>query len=108
MFQPKSGMISLSIRNLFKGGVALLGIGAGAAAAADYGLFVEDISPQDEEAMERLKLLLHEPLPSRHDRVDHLLSGTQHEPFDVLVIGGGATGTGCAVDAATRQAFCAC
>ena len=94
-------MISVSIRNVFKGSVALLGLGAGAAAFAGYG-FAEDISPQDEEAQERIKLLLHEPLPSRESRVDHLLTGTKDNPFDVFIIGGGATGTGCAVDAVTR------
>ncbi|MSR41298.1 MAG: glycerol-3-phosphate dehydrogenase/oxidase [Phycisphaerales bacterium] len=31
-----------------------------------------------------------------------MLSNLKSEPFDVLVIGGGATGLGCAVDAATR------
>ena len=31
-----------------------------------------------------------------------MLANLKSEPFDVLVIGGGATGLGCAVDAATR------
>ncbi|KAK9870611.1 hypothetical protein WA026_008172 [Henosepilachna vigintioctopunctata] len=38
------------------------------------------------------------PLPSRQD----LLNSLKTESFDVLVIGGGATGVGCALDAATR------
>ena len=37
-------------------------------------------------------------VPSRSTQVSRLRS----EPFDVLVIGGGATGAGCALDAATR------
>lgn len=38
------------------------------------------------------------PLPSRADQLKSL----SDEEFDVLVIGGGATGSGCALDAATR------
>ncbi|XP_044751371.1 glycerol-3-phosphate dehydrogenase, mitochondrial isoform X2 [Coccinella septempunctata] len=38
------------------------------------------------------------PLPSR----DELLKSLKTESFDVLVIGGGATGVGCALDATTR------
>lgn len=37
-------------------------------------------------------------LPSRDDQIKSL----QTEHFDVLIIGGGATGAGCALDAATR------
>ena len=43
----------------------------------------------------RKKLL---PLLSREDQLKSLKT----EDFDVLVIGGGATGSGCALDAATR------
>ncbi|OON17575.1 hypothetical protein X801_06587, partial [Opisthorchis viverrini] len=39
------------------------------------------------------------PLPSRMEHLSRMSSG---EIFDVLVIGGGATGTGVAVDAASR------
>lgn len=41
-----------------------------------------------------------QPLPAR-DQVWKTLSQSA-APFDVLVIGGGATGTGCALDAQTR------
>ena len=41
-------------------------------------------------------------VPSRAQQLRRLASGTAAEPFDVLVIGGGATGTGCALDAVTR------
>lgn len=38
-------------------------------------------------------------LPSRADQIAELASG---KTFDVLVVGGGATGAGCALDARTR------
>lgn len=38
------------------------------------------------------------PLPKREE----LLSSLQNDSFDVLIIGGGATGVGCALDATTR------
>ena len=41
-------------------------------------------------------------VPSRADQLRKLADGTEHNPFDILVIGGGATGTGCALDAVTR------
>lgn len=96
------GMISVSLKNVFRGSVALLGVGAGAAFLADFGM-AEDISPQDEEAQERIKLMLHEKLPERPSRVQQVLTGTHDDPFDVFIIGGGATGTGCAVDAVSRS-----
>jgi glycerol-3-phosphate dehydrogenase len=42
------------------------------------------------------------PIPSREQQLARLRAGTKEHPFDVLIIGGGATGTGCALDAATR------
>ncbi len=42
-------------------------------------------------------------VPSRQQQLQHLANGTADNPFDLLIIGGGATGTGCAVDAATRS-----
>lgn len=41
-------------------------------------------------------------VPSREQQLQKLASGTLSNPHDVLIIGGGATGTGCAVDAVTR------
>lgn len=38
------------------------------------------------------------PLPTRADQIKSL----QSEDFDVLIVGGGATGAGCALDAVTR------
>ena len=46
----------------------------------------------------------HVQVPSRAEQLSKLQQGTLQNPFDVLVIGGGATGTGCAVDATTRCA----
>lgn len=38
------------------------------------------------------------PLPPRDDQIKSL----QNDSFDVIIIGGGATGAGCALDATTR------
>lgn len=40
--------------------------------------------------------------PPRTQQLESLKKGTKSNPFDILIIGGGATGTGCALDAATR------
>ncbi|EFN54037.1 hypothetical protein CHLNCDRAFT_136099 [Chlorella variabilis] len=45
---------------------------------------------------------IHDRLPSRAEQLHRLSQGTAANPYDVLIIGGGATGTGCAVDAVTR------
>lgn len=42
------------------------------------------------------------PVPAREQQLQKLAAGTASNPHDILVIGGGATGTGCAVDAVTR------
>lgn len=42
------------------------------------------------------------PVPSRAEQLARLNEGTRKSPFDVLIIGGGATGAGCALEAATR------
>ena len=47
-----------------------------------------------------------EGIPSRAEQVRRLQS--QSEPYDVLIIGGGATGSGCALDAAARGLQVAC
>ena len=41
-------------------------------------------------------------VPARAQQLAKLHAGNKEDPFDVLIIGGGATGAGCAVDAATR------
>lgn len=49
-----------------------------------------------------LKAPFADELPSRKEQLD-ALQNTQE--FDVLVVGGGATGVGCALDAVTRSEF---
>ena len=51
-----------------------------------------------------------EGLPSRAEQIRRLVANSENEAFeyDVLVIGGGATGAGCALDAATRGLKVAC
>lgn len=46
--------------------------------------------------------LSQERVPPRDEQIKRLRAATKDAPFDVLIIGGGATGTGCAVDAVTR------
>lgn len=41
-------------------------------------------------------------VPPRAAQLATLRHGTRENPFDVLIIGGGATGAGCAVDAVSR------
>jgi glycerol-3-phosphate dehydrogenase len=41
-------------------------------------------------------------VPSRQEQLDRLSKATPDNPYDILIIGGGATGTGCALDAITR------
>ncbi|RPB05329.1 DAO-domain-containing protein [Choiromyces venosus 120613-1] len=42
------------------------------------------------------------PLPTREEQIDRLRAGTDGNEYDLLVIGGGATGSGIALDAASR------
>lgn len=42
-------------------------------------------------------------VPSRSAQVQKLTESTADDPYDILIIGGGATGAGCAFDAATRH-----
>ncbi|TGZ80304.1 glycerol-3-phosphate dehydrogenase [Ascodesmis nigricans] len=42
------------------------------------------------------------PLPTRAQHLEALQSATSDSPYDLIIIGGGATGCGVAVDAATR------
>lgn len=57
---------------------------------------------QDEVPVDIVRMELREKPPSRADMWASLRRGTAADPFDVLIVGGGATGTGCAVDAVTR------
>lgn len=52
------------------------------------------------EAEGQLKMRFEDRLPTREEQ----LAALQDTPeFDVLVVGGGATGSGCALDAVTRS-----
>jgi len=42
------------------------------------------------------------PLPTREEQINRLRAGTEGNEYDLLVIGGGATGSGIALDAASR------
>ncbi|CAZ81094.1 unnamed protein product [Tuber melanosporum] len=42
------------------------------------------------------------PLPTREEQINRLRAGTEGSGYDLLVIGGGATGSGIALDAASR------
>lgn len=57
-----------------------------------------------EDGTERGKIIFQpdSSTPSRADHLQELAKGSLENPFDVLIIGGGATGTGCALDATTR------
>ncbi len=80
------------------GAVAL---GAGATALGAWSLFRR---PDEAGGAAASALLLAESVPPRAELLRRLADGTADNPFDVLIVGGGATGTGCAVDAATRRA----
>ncbi|XP_052747288.1 glycerol-3-phosphate dehydrogenase, mitochondrial isoform X1 [Bicyclus anynana] len=76
------------------------GAGAAGAALAGWALYADDKpqwynGPTVSAKTERKK----RPLPSRTEQVNMLQAG---HTYDVLIIGGGATGAGCALDATTR------
>ena len=79
---------------------ALIGLGmAGGLAASTLG----DLQARASSPHDALPGIAPPPrLPSRQDHLRRLSQATPAAPFDVLIIGGGATGTGCALDAVTR------
>jgi glycerol-3-phosphate dehydrogenase len=48
------------------------------------------------------RLFLANRVPSRSQQLSRLRQFTRDAPCDVLIIGGGATGAGCALDATSR------
>lgn len=54
------------------------------------------------EAQGELKVPFKDALPTREEQLSALRNT---EEFDVLVVGGGATGSGCALDAVTRSKY---
>ncbi|KAK9834189.1 hypothetical protein WJX81_006932 [Elliptochloris bilobata] len=85
------------LRTVARAGAAALGVGAFGLGA--WSLFRR---PSDVDSAVASALLLTESVPPRKEQLRGLAEGTAEKPFDVLIIGGGATGTGCAVDATTR------
>lgn len=79
-------------------GITAAGVAIGAALST-YALRVSDVSPHHVQMEEMQRIRRKRTLPSRSEQVKTLQSG---EEFDVLIIGGGATGAGCALDAVTR------
>lgn len=89
-----------------------LGAAAGVAVATAYGgaviLYNPPISANDYGGGSRLEALrkrVHDPnavVPSRETQQSALVAAGKANPLDVLVIGGGATGSGAALDAVTR------
>lgn len=77
-------------RALQRGGLLL---GAAGVATALYPASTEE---------NKMHVDLSERLPTRPELVSRLKEAGRDNPFDMLIIGGGATGTGCALDAATR------
>ena len=53
------------------------------------------------KAFEDQRKQMFNPLPARQD----ILQSLEEDEFDILVIGGGATGTGVALDSVTRGGF---
>ncbi|XP_050068876.1 glycerol-3-phosphate dehydrogenase, mitochondrial [Anopheles maculipalpis] len=83
---------------LRKFGVTAAGIAMGAALST-YALQHKD-TPQYQVQMEEMQRVRRKrTLPPRSEQIRALQSG---EEYDVLIIGGGATGAGCALDAVTR------
>lgn len=93
-------MFARAGRSVWPRAVALTAaVSAAGMASVKYNEFAEQRRIENEVA---LKSAVEKPdvrLPSREDLLSKL---SKTDQFDVLVIGGGATGTGCAVDAATR------
>ena len=79
-------------------GTAVPVLGASAAAYSLSGFTVAEAK----DVAVGVPVSQHAQTPSRAEQLAKLQQGTLQNPFDVLVIGGGATGTGCAVDATTR------
>lgn len=75
--------------------------GAGSAALAGWSLWRPDTASAD--AANTGRELSVDNVPSRTEQYQRLMASKMENPFDVLVIGGGATGAGCTFDAQTRS-----
>ncbi|KAL7631907.1 UNVERIFIED_CONTAM: hypothetical protein RMT77_017786 [Armadillidium vulgare] len=94
-------MVGYKLGRAAKIGLGLGAIGSGALLSA-YLITSDDNHTKRQfarvTAAERLNQRISKPLPTREEQIASL----QAESFDVLVIGGGATGAGCALDAVSR------
>jgi glycerol-3-phosphate dehydrogenase len=60
-----------------------------------FGLLLADRKDDDDT-------VLSNTIPTRTQQLSRIRGSSRESPFDLLIIGGGATGAGCAVDSATR------
>ena len=84
---------TIGSRRLLTGSGAALAVGTGA-----Y-LTLRQKTPLYAEKPEMPDISTFKTLPTRREMLEKMKSG---EEYDLVIVGGGATGTGCAVDAATR------
>lgn len=80
-------------------GKASLALGAAAGGTIIYLDFIQPKKPAQIATSYKPLKKDYAPPPTREELVSRL---TPEKKFDVLIIGGGAVGSGCAVDAATR------
>ncbi|XP_050308416.1 glycerol-3-phosphate dehydrogenase, mitochondrial isoform X2 [Anthonomus grandis grandis] len=81
------------------GKIAVLGLtGTAGAGLATYLLFKEQNENWPSVNAQKSSQRLKRPLPTRNEQIKSL----QTDKFDIIVVGGGATGAGCALDAVTR------
>lgn len=71
-----------------------VGAGSGAVMLNSKQVFAKDSADASQPLFNKV--------PSRRHSIAKLKQFDRERPFDVLVLGGGATGAGCALDAATR------
>ncbi|GAB4813967.1 hypothetical protein N2152v2_001013 [Parachlorella kessleri] len=91
----------MRLRSLVKGGVLVLGV-AGAGLAFANSTEPLSMQPALSYQARAARVAWLDQVPARREQLRRLAEGTPNSPYDVLIVGGGATGTGCAVDAATR------
>ena len=78
---------------------SLIGLAGGAAAG---GLLWNAWQPNGGGHHSSPEIAFVDVAPVRQEQLRKLRQAGRDNPFDVLIVGGGATGTGCAVDSATR------
>lgn len=76
-------------------GCLFIGAGGGYLAATKQTVWAKSTGPSEYG-------LLSGGVPTRPQQLARLRDSTREAPWDILIVGGGATGTGTALDAATR------